>query len=115
MRCTREHLITLSDFLNRLFDFEAGEDFDKLADEPRPALRLTGGEGDGSDDGGEADCGDICKTDRAAICMHLDWMCRHLQKEPNLSTVGQNKIRLLQKLIGKLSAPPKGGTKGKKA
>lgn len=80
----------LSDYLNELLDMDGGEDFEKLAEEPR-AEHV------------EAEESDICKTDRKAICSHLDWMCRYLQNEKGLTTVGENKIRLLKKLIAKLS------------
>ena len=93
-------MITLSDFLNRLFDFDAGEDFDKLADAPRAA-----GGGAVAKPQPEAECGgedEICKTDRKAIKGHLEWVYRYLQSQENLTTTGQNKMRLIKKLIVKL-------------
>lgn len=100
VRCTREHLVRLSDWLNENLDFEGGEDFDKLAEEPRAAQKTA--EGDGEEN-------EICKTDRKGICSHLDWVCRYLQSQKDLSTTGQNKIRLMKKLIVKLGGEVKDG------
>lgn len=99
VRCSREHLVQLSDSLNDLLDFDGGEDFEKLAEEPR-AERVDASAPAAGD--GESE---ICKTDRKGICAHLDWMCRYLQKEKEkgrLSTVGENKIRLMKRLMEKL-------------
>ena len=96
VRCSREHLVQLSDKLNELLDFDGGEDFEKLAEEPRTAA---------AEAPKAAEEDDICKTDRKAICGHIDWMCRYLQKEVEegrLSTVGENKLRLLKRLLEKL-------------
>lgn len=97
VRCSREHLVQLSDSLNDLLDFDGGEDFEKLAEEPRAAAAEASAVGDGENE--------ICKTDRKGICSHLDWMCRYLQREKEegrLSTVGENKIRLMKRLMEKL-------------
>lgn len=84
-------MVQLSDYLNELLDFDGGEDFAKLAEAPRAPE--------------PHDDDDMCRTDRKGMCRHIAWMCRYLEKEKEegrLSTVGENKIRLLKKLMAKL-------------
>lgn len=92
-------MVQLSDYLNELLDFDGGEDFAKLADAPRTAPDVAPDDEDGSG---------LCKTDRKALCRHIEWMCRYLQNEKEagrLTTVGENKIRLLKRLLEKLASP----------
>lgn len=105
VRCSREHLVQLSDSLNDLLDFDGGEDFEKLAEVPRKETAEATAAAVEATAVGDGEENEICKTDRKGICSHLDWMCRYLQREKEegrLSTVGENKIRLMKRLMEKL-------------
>lgn len=98
IRCTRGQLMRLSDWLNDNLDFDHGEDFDKLADKPRPAEpHVPDGTGD------TADGCDLCKTDRATLVKWLELMADLVPQLPNGSSLPmQNNARRMRLLARKL-------------
>ena len=89
--CTKEHLISLSAWLNDNLNFDKGEDFNKLSDSPRAA------EAHGQPDD------QLCKTDKKTIVHWLDLMADLIPHLPDgNSLVMQNNARRMKLLSKKL-------------
>lgn len=109
--CTKEQLLRLSDWLNDNLQFDKGEDFNKLAETPRPQeeppQHLSAPQR-GSDRPSEAQSptipdDDLCKTDKATVSQWLDLMAELIPQLPNGSTLlMQNNARRMKLMSNKL-------------
>lgn len=92
MTCTKEQLLRLSDWLNDNLQFDKGEDFNKLAETPRPQEEAPTTPDD-----------DLCKTDKATVSQWLDLMAELIPQLPNGSTLQmQNNARRMKIMSNKL-------------
>ena len=99
----------LSDWLNDNLDFNAGEDFDKLADKPREQAAEDTAQTRGEDR-------DVCKTDRASLVKWLELMADLIPQLPNGSSLlMQNNARRMRLLAQKLRRSLQEGGKGTEA
>lgn len=86
VRCSRDRLIALSEWLNDNLDFSGGEDFGKLEAADRNAPN-----------------DDYCKTDRITMSRHLTWMADYIRRTAPISdTTAQDKARLMGNLARKI-------------
>ena len=100
----------LSDWLNDNLDFGGGEDFDKLAEEPRAVQPVEQPKADGIPGGEDGD--GLCKTDRRAMIKWLRLMASLIPQLPEGGSLKmQNTARLMRLLARKLERQQERGAK----
>lgn len=87
IQCSRDRLIALSSWLNANLDFSAGEDFDKISDQPLECDVDT----------------TICKTSRQQIAQLLTWAAQYVTAHPDGKAQSVDKARRMCLMAAKIT------------
>lgn len=108
MKCSKEHLLQLNDWLNEHIDLDGGEDFNRISEErivkseesSSPSTEPAG-------DVHEVDWENLCsRTDRKTISNFLNWaadIIEQLEGQPSVkSNMANNRARIFRNIADKI-------------